>query len=105
MADDVDLLADGALYTPAEVAELLNVSVDTVRKWREVGTGPAVTKLGPGKNSFVRYSRRDVAAWLHSHRTDSSTAAHTAVEAGPAPVEPPDAPGAGTPDDDTEDVA
>ncbi len=109
MADDTDLLAEGALLTPDEVATLLNVSVDTVRKWRELGTGPAVTKLGAGKNSLVRYSRGDLATWLRRNRTAprvSSPAVGPAVEDAPVPVvAPPDAPGAGAPDDDAAEVA
>ena len=110
MADDTDLLAEGPLLTPDEVAALLGVSVDTVRKWREMGTGPAVTKLGAGKNSLVRYSRGDLATWLRRNRTDrppvSSPAVGPAVEDAPAPVvAPPDAPGAGAPDDDAAEVA
>jgi phage terminase Nu1 subunit (DNA packaging protein) len=72
MADDLDLLADGVLLTRGEVAELLNVSVDTLRKWRELGTGPAITKLGAGKNALVRYSRGDLAVWLRQNRIDSA---------------------------------
>jgi hypothetical protein len=98
MADDVDLLADGALLTRDEVAELLNVSVDTLRKWRELGTGPAITKLGAGKNALVRYARADLTVWLRQNRIDSSIATGSAVEAGPASVAAPapvGAPGAG----------
>jgi len=90
--------------TPDELASLLNVSVDTVRKWRELGTGPVVTKLGRGKNSLVRYARPDVQAWLASHRHDSPAAGEVAPGTAPASAAAPPpvgAPGAGAADDDT----
>lgn len=51
-----------ALLTEAELAELLKVSVGTIRRWRSEGTGPPALRLGRG----VRYRRADVDAWLEA---------------------------------------
>jgi excisionase family DNA binding protein len=51
-----------ALLTEHEVAELLHVSLATVRRWRQRGTGPDFVKLG----SSVRYKEATVLSWLHS---------------------------------------
>jgi excisionase family DNA binding protein len=50
--------------TEAEVAELLKVSVGTLRRWRREGTGPPALRLGRG----VRYLRRDLDAWAKDQR-------------------------------------
>jgi excisionase family DNA binding protein len=46
--------------TEAEVAELLKVSVGTVRRWRREGIGPPVLWAG----GRPRYRRSDVDGWL-----------------------------------------
>lgn len=48
------------LLTTDEVAGMLRASVQTVRYWRKVGTGPQAVKLG----KRVLYRRADVEAWL-----------------------------------------
>lgn len=51
--------------TTVEVAELLNVKPDTVRKWRqEVGKGPRWTRW-PGTR-LVRYESAEVERWRHA---------------------------------------
>lgn len=50
--------------TEAEVAELLKVSVSTVRRWRREGSGPPVLLAG----ARPRYRRADIDAWLHRLR-------------------------------------
>ena len=52
--------------TPMETAQLLKVSEGTLRQWRWLGRGPAFTKAG----RRVLYDRRDLEAWLASHRVD-----------------------------------
>ena len=47
--------------TQREVAGLLGVSVETLRRWRRASTGPAARRLGP---RVVRYDRAAVLAWL-----------------------------------------
>jgi predicted DNA-binding transcriptional regulator AlpA len=45
-----------------QVAEFLNMSVATVRRWRLFRKGPKYVKIG----SAGRYKREDVEAWLDS---------------------------------------
>ena len=45
-----------------QVAEWVNMSVATVRRWRLFRKGPKFLKIG----SAVRYRRADVEAWLKS---------------------------------------
>jgi excisionase family DNA binding protein len=45
-----------------QVAEYLNLSVASVRRWRLFRKGPKFLKIG----SAVRYRREDVDAWLIS---------------------------------------
>jgi|GEM_PF-1822317 excisionase family DNA binding protein len=46
--------------TERELADLLKVTVGTVRRWRREGTGPPVLWAG----GRPRYRRADVDAWL-----------------------------------------
>ncbi len=52
------------LLTPAQVADLLQVKLETLEAWRGKRTGPAWLKLGDGKRCPVRYRRSDVDAYL-----------------------------------------
>jgi hypothetical protein len=52
------------LLTPAQVADLLQVTTDTLESWRGKRIGPAWIKLGEGKRSPVRYRRNDVETYL-----------------------------------------
>jgi predicted DNA-binding transcriptional regulator AlpA len=56
------LLNQRRFQTDYEVAELLNLDVQTVRHWRLVGKGPKYFKIGRS----VRYSPKDIAAYLES---------------------------------------
>ena len=47
-----------------EVAELLRTSIETVRYWRYVGTGPKSFRVG----RRVLYDRTDVVAWIEAQR-------------------------------------
>jgi excisionase family DNA binding protein len=49
------------LLSPSEVAEELGVTVETLRRWRRSGIGPAARRLGP---RLVRYERARVREWL-----------------------------------------
>lgn len=50
-----------ALLSPAELAAELDVTTETLRRWRKAGTGPAWFRLG---DRFVRYQRDDIRTWL-----------------------------------------
>lgn len=43
------------LYTPEQVSELLNISIGTLRNWRNKGIGPKYIKLN--NSSAVRYPK------------------------------------------------
>ena len=51
-----------ALLTEGEAAARLRVSLDTVRRWRHLGTGPIFRKLGRS----VRYRPADIADFVAS---------------------------------------
>lgn len=46
--------------SPADLAELLAVPLETVRRWRKHGEDPQAIKVG----KHVRYHRAAVARWL-----------------------------------------
>jgi excisionase family DNA binding protein len=50
------------MLNDSQVAEYLNMSVASVRRWRTFRKGPKFLKIG----SAVRYKREDVDAWLES---------------------------------------
>jgi len=51
------------LWTSEQVAERLAVSLDTVRRWRSLGTGPRYSRLGPD-GCAVRYRQADVEMFI-----------------------------------------
>jgi predicted site-specific integrase-resolvase len=52
-------------YTPAQVAELLHVSVGTLRWWRSEGRGPRYLKA----ETKVLYKVQDVLDWVENGGT------------------------------------
>ncbi len=58
--------------TPREAAKLAKLSVSTLSDKRWKGTGPAFTKLSPGRGGRIRYRRSDVIAWLNGKRDRSA---------------------------------
>ena len=53
------------LLNEYEVAEMLDVSISTVRRWRLFKRGPRYLKLG----ALCRYRLEDISAWLESRPT------------------------------------
>lgn len=51
--------------TSAQLADLLQLSPDTVKYWRTQCRGPAYHTVG----NHVRYRRSDVDSWLRKHLT------------------------------------
>jgi predicted DNA-binding transcriptional regulator AlpA len=49
------------LLTEREVAEILTVSIGSIRRWRMLNTGPRFYKIG---GSAVRYKHEDVMSWM-----------------------------------------
>jgi len=54
------------LITPEQAAEILQISVAALQMRRMTGKPPCYYKLGPGRASHVRYSRRHVLDYLIS---------------------------------------
>ena len=52
----------GALFTEAEVADRLRVSLACLRRWRLERRGPRFVKLG----TLVRYPAEELDRWLES---------------------------------------
>lgn len=50
------------LLDEKELAQLIRVSVPTLRYWRSTGQGPRFRKVG----QMVRYAPSDINAWLNS---------------------------------------
>ena len=69
-----------ALLTTAEVAELLNYTPDTVRRWRREGRGPAYIKDG----EEIRYLPADIKAWISERRCDPNDTMATPTSKTPA---------------------
>ncbi|QIK64108.1 helix-turn-helix domain-containing protein [Leucobacter viscericola] len=65
-----------AIMSPGQLAEVLDVSVRTLERWRVDGEGPAFQhpKL---PNRFYRYFRRDVIAWLENKEPGAGTPGET----------------------------
>ena len=62
------------LIKPNEVAELLNISTNTLSRWRKEGKGPPFIPLvDDSDGSSVRYDENDVLDYLESQRIDHST--------------------------------
>ncbi len=50
-----------------EVAEILNVSVGTLDRWRAERTGPPVVKFGATRRSPIRYPSDGLDAFIAAH--------------------------------------
>jgi len=54
---------DSLLRTTQDVANRLQVHVQTVKNWRVDGTGPKFVRLGNGK--LIRYRDDDIEEWIN----------------------------------------
>lgn len=57
-----------AVMSPGQLAVVLDVSVRTLNRWREIGEGPAFQH--PVGSKIYRYYRRDLIAWLENQAPD-----------------------------------
>lgn len=55
------------LLSVEEVAELLQVPVATIYRWRFRGSGPAGIRVG----RYLRFDPKDLAAWLEERKARS----------------------------------
>ncbi|HEX7210645.1 MAG TPA: helix-turn-helix domain-containing protein [Propionibacteriaceae bacterium] len=62
--------ANDELLTMQEVANVVRVSVATLRYWRHVGSGPRSFRVGRS----VRYWRTEVLRWLEQQSNDPQAA-------------------------------
>jgi len=51
------------LLTAPETADLLRMSVETLKRWRRQDIGPKATRVGP---RAIRYDRAEVERWLRT---------------------------------------
>ena len=58
----------------ADAARLANLSPHTLRKWRQLQTGPSFVAAS---GRCVRYKREDVVAWLESRRVHPEAVGQT----------------------------
>ena len=67
MADNDD---DDRLMLTVEAAEYLRCSPRTLEGFRVDRTGPAYSKLGPGRRAPVLYRLGDLKAYVKKHRVE-----------------------------------
>lgn len=58
-------MVDTTYMTPKEVAELLSIHEETLRRWRAEGEGPPWHKLS---DRVIRYDRGELEAWLEQQK-------------------------------------
>lgn len=52
------------LLTPPEVAEILQLKVETLEVWRAMLKGPPFIRLTTGKRAPIRYRKSEIDAYL-----------------------------------------
>lgn len=57
-------LLDGRLLTPRQVADLLQVDMETLRRWARQGTGPPFIPVAPATK---RYPETLLTTWMRQH--------------------------------------
>lgn len=60
------------LLTPKEVAEYLNLQLNTLAKRRASGEGPPFVKLGTAQGAPVRYKESDIQQYLSTSDATSN---------------------------------
>ena len=73
--DETEGRAVSPLLNEHELAEILNVSVASVRRWRLVNRGPRFLKIG----ASVRYRSEDLSEWLETRPTGGNNPDRTGV--------------------------
>lgn len=59
---------DSQFLSTGELARLLGLRPQTLRRWRSRGCGPRFVRFGDTRRGRVRYARRDVAGWIEGQR-------------------------------------
>lgn len=58
------------LLTESEAAGYLNLSKNTLRRWRVIGNGPVFVKISEGA---IRYDQGDLVNWSNSRKVSSTS--------------------------------
>lgn len=58
------------MFTTAQLAEYLQVHIDTLAYWRRMGTGPAHLRIG----KHVRYRASDIDTWVAEQAAQAAAA-------------------------------
>lgn len=65
---------DDQLLTTDDFCELLSISRETAERWRSQGGDyPPFIRLGGGRRSPIRYSKKAVLAWVAAHQRHSTS--------------------------------
>jgi len=62
------------LLTPGETAERLRVSLPTLARWRQSGSGPPFVKFSRTKQAIVRYRESDLLEFIDENLQASTSA-------------------------------
>ena len=73
---------ESEFLTPEDIADLLTVSIHTVRAWRKTGLLPPAYKIG----RLVRWSRSDIHQWIRMQRELQEAGTPRAVELVQSPL-------------------
>jgi hypothetical protein len=61
------------LLTPKEVSTILQVTQETLARWRQLEDGPKFVKFGRGRTAPIRYQVSDVIAFVEQSLRESTT--------------------------------
>lgn len=73
MSETPNLSAVEKLLTPATVADMLGIKLQSLRVRRMRGQGPPFIRLGAGPTSRCAYRASDIARWIAERPTYSGT--------------------------------
>lgn len=75
MTDDITAMRDLELWTPAQLAKLAKVPIQTLANWRVEKRGPAYIKIG----RLVRYPAATARIWLAGGQANDNSATSEAA--------------------------
>ena len=72
----------GDIMNTAEAADLLGLSVATLKKWRRDGEGPNWFRITPSPTAHVRYTRDAIDAWIEDEHKRAFSERHERKDGG-----------------------
>lgn len=54
-------------FTPTQAGEYLQIPVETLRRWRGIGTGPRYAKIG----RHIRYRKAELDRWIEQREREA----------------------------------